>query len=292
MLATTPIPTAVPKLGPGVAGAAAAPTAAPGAAPKVDDAPIAPASQAADGAKAQVPAPAGDAAPVDAAAAAAAAKQSVIEKLQSTTAAAAIAQVDEHLGKLATMSVGGGTPEGAESAKVASALLTDSSLLLQHANVKALETLRDLATELQMRVMNSVSGLAYIGGQVAIAGQSKTPVNLADITAGPISETKAAMADVVEAITPKDAPAADTPPPAGDTPPPAGDTPPPAGDKVVTPEASRIGTPTGAEKSDTAIIPVPDAPNGNTGVAGGVAAPGSLQHVTPGPGVGPGPHPA
>ncbi len=254
MIVATPIPTAVPKptpTAPPTAPVATAPAGAPSATPKVDDAPAVPAGQAADGAKQQTPAPGGAAAPVDAAAA----KQSIIEKLQSTSAADAIAQVDSHLEKLSALSVGGGTPEGQQTTKIASALLTDSSMLLQHAHVKAMEQLRDMATELQMRVMSSVSGLAYMGGQVAIAGQSKTPVKLADIAGGPITETKATMGDVIAAITPKDAPQADAPAP------------------------------------DAKTVPVPTAPNGNTGVAGAIP-PKGLQHVTPGPGAGRGPNPA
>ncbi len=243
---TTPAPAPAPALG---AGAGAAPIPAgpvPGTTPKLDDAPAAPAGQAADGATQQAPAPNGGAAPADAAAAA---KQAIIEKLEQTTASDAMAQVDEHLGKLAALSVGGGTPEGAQSAKVASALLTDSSMLLQHAHVKAMETIRNMATELHMRLMSSVSGLAYMGGQVAVAGQSETPVKIAEIAAGPIAETKATMTDVIDAITPKDV------------------------------------SPTDAK------VPVPNAPNGNTGVAGGVA-PDGPEHVTPGPGVGADPNPA
>lgn len=233
MIVAAPIPAAVPKPAPTAAPTvpAATPSAdVPSATPKVDDAPTVLAGQAADGAKQQAPAPGGGAAPVDAAAA----RQSIIEKLQATSAADAIAQVDGHLEKLSALSVGGGTPEALQTTKVASALLTDSSMLLQHAHVKAMEQLRDMATELQMRVMSSVSGLAYLGGQVAIAGQSKTPVKLADIAAGPITETKATMGDVISAITPKDVPKADTPAP------------------------------------DAKTVPVPSAPNGNTGVAGAV----------------------
>ncbi len=274
MLATTPIPVAVPKPAPTAAAGAApvAPKVDDAAAPKVDDAP---AGQAADGAKQQAPAPSGGAAPADAAAAAAAAQQAVVEKLQSTSAADAIAQVDDHLTKLSTLTVGGGTPEGLKGVKDATALLTDSSMLLQHAHVKAMEQLRDMATELQMRVMGSVSGLAFMGGQVSIAGQSKTPVKLADITAGPITEAKAIMADVVAAITPKaPADAADAAP--------AADTPAPAPAPAATP----------APATEAKAIPVPPAANGNTGVAGGVVPPRGLQHVTPGPGAGRGPNPA
>jgi hypothetical protein len=315
MLATPPIPAAVPKpaptpaLGAPTPPAGAAAGAAPGA-PKVDDAvpataPTAPAGQAADGAAQHGPAPNGDAAPADAAAAA---KQAVLDKLEQTTASDAIAKVDDHLAKLSTLSVGGGTPEGAQGAKVASALLTDSSMLLQHAHVKAMEQLRTMATELHMRMMSSVSGLAYIGGQVAMAGQSKAPVKLADIAAGPITQTKETMSDVLAAIMPKEdvvagppavpgapdaptvpgaptapdataptAPAAPGAPSAPDAPKPAADTPKPAAD-----------TP----KPDAKAVPVPSAPNGNTGVAGGVAPPRNLQHVTPGPGAGMGPNPA
>ncbi|MCW2921529.1 MAG: hypothetical protein JWL76_1403 [Thermoleophilia bacterium] len=290
MLAAAPIPTAVPKpaptAGPAAPGATppagAAAGAAAGSASKVDDAPAAPAGQAADGAKQQAPAPNGGAAPVDAAAA----KQAIIEKLQTTTASDAIAQVDDHLAKLSMLSVGGGTPEGQQSTKAATSLLTDSSMLLQHAHVKAMEQLRDMATELQMRVMSSVSGLAYMGGQVAMAGQSKTPVKLSEIAAGPINETKAIMADVIAAITPKApadaAGAAEAPPVAA----PGADAPPPADSKA--PQ----GAPASAPAPDAKSVPVPNAPNGNTGVAGGVKVPGGLQHVTPGPGAGRGPNPA
>ena len=288
MLAAAPIPSAVPKPGPTVP-AATPPAGAAGAAPKLDDAGAAPkvddapAGQAADGAKQQAPAPNGGSAPVDAAAA----KQAIIEKLQSTSAADAIAQVDGQLAKLSTLTVGGGTPESLQSTKAATTLLTDSSMLLQHAHVKAMEQIRDIATELQMRVMSSVSGLAYMGGQVAIAGQSKNPVKLSEIAAGPITETKAIMADVIAAITPKAPADGGGAAPAGDAP--AGGAPaattPPAADAA--PDAPPAAAPTPDAKS----VPVPNAPNGNTGVAGAVP-PKNLQHVTPGPGAGRGPNPA
>jgi hypothetical protein len=156
------------------------------------------------------PAPASGAAPADAAAA----KQAVFEKLEKTTATDAITQVGSHLDKIASLSIGGGTPAGVESAKVASALLTDASMLIQHAHVKSMEQLRTMATELHVKLMSSASGLAFMGGQVAIAGQSKEAIKLADIAAGPIGETKQTIAEVMTALAPKDgaAPAAGTAP--------------------------------------------------------------------------------
>ena len=112
---------------------------------------------------------------------AAASQQAAIVKLQKTSAADALAQVDVHLAKIASLSVGGGTPEGTQGAKVASMLLTDASMLLQHADVQAMQQLRNMATELHMRLMSSASGLAFMGGQVALAGGSKTPIKLGEI---------------------------------------------------------------------------------------------------------------
>ena len=252
MMVTTPVPSAAPKAAPAPAPAAPATATPKPTVPAADDAPSSPAtSQAAAGAKGDAKAPpaGGAAAPADAEAA----KQAVLDELEKTTAQDAIAKVDDHLEKIAALTVGGGTPEGAQSAKVASALLTDSSMLLQHAHIKAIEQLRTMAAELNMRVMSSASGLAFLGGQVALAGQSKEPVKLADIVAGPIKDTKAAMADVISAITPKDA----------------------KGDAPAKGDASPAAPATPATSS------------GNTGVV-----PGGLQHVTPGPGTGPGPHPA
>jgi hypothetical protein len=229
MMVTTPVPVAASKPAP------AAPAApAPGAPVLKSPTGPAPADPATS------PPAAGDAAPADAAAAA---KQAMLDKLDATSATEAIAQVDAHLTKVASLSVGGGTPEGANGAKAASALLTDASMLLQHAHVKAMEQLRTMATELHVRLMSSASGLAYMGGQVAVAGQSKEPVKLADIIAGPAQETKATMADVVAAITPKGAPAA--PPP-----------------EVVSPPAKQPEEPA----PPAAPVPTPAAPNGNTGV--------------------------
>lgn len=130
------------------------------------------------------------------------AKAAVVDKLMATSAADALGTVDAHLAKLATLTVGGGTPQGVAGAKEATALLTDASMMLQHAHVKAMEQLRAMAGELHMRLMSSASGLAYMGGQVQLAGGSKEPIKLADIAAGPIAETKATMADVVAALTP------------------------------------------------------------------------------------------
>jgi hypothetical protein len=178
----------------------------------------------------------------------------VLDKLDATSATDAIAQVTDQLAKVSSLSVGGGTPEGIESAKAASAMLTDASMLLQHAHVKAIEQIRTMATELHVRLMSSASGLAYMGGQVALAGQSKEPVKLADIIAAPVKETTQTMADVTAVL----APMAPAPAPA-----PAAPTPPPPGNGATAP-------------------PPP----------GVVLAPTGLQHVTPGPGAGRGPNPA
>lgn len=191
---TGAVPVPPPPAAPAATAPAGAPPAVPQAAPKPTGAPNAPVQPEA---------------PTDPAAA----KAAVIDKLMKTSAQEAISEVDAHLAKVASLSVGGGTPEGTQGAKVASALLTDASMLLQHAHTKALEQIRTLAGELHLKLMSSASGLAYMGGQVAIAGQSKQPVKLAEIAAGPIAETKATMAEVVAALgaTAKAAPAPATP---------------------------------------------------------------------------------
>jgi hypothetical protein len=270
MMVTTPIPT-VPAPKPSApapapaTGTPAAPTPAGGAAPATTPAPS---GQAADGAAQGKPAPSGDAAPADAAAAA---KQAVFEKLEKTTATDAITQVGSHLDKISSLSIGGGTPEGAESAKVATALLTDASMLIQHAHVKSMEQLRTMATELHVKLMSSASGLAFMGGQVAIAGQSKEAIKLADIAAGPITETKQTIAEVMTALAPKDAAPAAA---AGTAP----ATPAPNGNTGIVPPAAANAAPVAdpTKTPPTASGPVP------TG----------LQHVTPGPGAGRGPNPA
>lgn len=219
---------------PAPVGASAAPAAAPIPPPAGTSAPpsTTPASRAPGSppagttAPAPTPAPApapapptgqGGGAPADAAAA----TQAVIDRLMKTSASEAIEQVDARLAKVASITVGGATPEGTQGAKVASALLTDASMLLQHAHVKTMEQLRAIAGELHLKLMSSSSALAFLGGQVSVAGQSKEPVKLAEVAAGPIAQTKATIADVVAALAPPAAPK-QTEPDAKPAPPDAG----------------------------------------------------------------------
>lgn len=123
-----------------------------------------------------------------------------VEQLMATSAADALGKVDATLAKVAALTVGGGTPAGVASAKAAGALLTDASLFLQHAHVKAMEQLRSFASELSLQVMGSAAGLAFIGGQVATAGQSKVAVPLAGVIAEPAAATKATMAKVADVL--------------------------------------------------------------------------------------------
>lgn len=198
-------------------------------------------------------------------------QQAVIDKLMQTSATEAIGEVDAQLAKVASLTVGGGTPEGANGAKVASALLTDASMMLQHAHVKAMEQIRTLAGELHMQLMSSASGLAFMGGQVSTAGQAKEPVKLADIAAGPIAATRATMADVVAALRPAEAPAPIAVPPAAPAPNADGagqshtgdgEPPVPAGAAV------RVPAPAPGSVPVPGPVPVPAAANGNGGVAG------------------------
>ncbi|MEO6866996.1 MAG: hypothetical protein ABI200_03150 [Gaiellales bacterium] len=249
-LTPVPVPPPISATPPAPAGPAAPP--APTAPPAAKDGTPAPktGTPVPDG---STPPPAGSTAPADAADAAA----KVIEQLANTSAIDAMTQVNAQLDKVATLSVGGGTPEGVENAKVASALLTDSSMMLQHAHTKALEQLRTIAGELHLQLMSASSGLAFLGGQVALAGQSKEPVQLAEIAVGPINETKKTMIAVSEVLE-----AAATPAPTGPAP---------------------------AAPETGASVPIPNAPNGNGGVAGPITK--ALPHLN-GPGTGRGSNPA
>ncbi|MCW2925118.1 MAG: hypothetical protein JWM98_2522 [Thermoleophilia bacterium] len=208
MIVTTPASATPPKLP--TTPTAPAPHDAP-TAPAGHDAPSAPGAPTghdtpADPTAPKVPVPA-DAPPTGPADA----KTAVIDRLMKTSAGEAMAEVDGNLAKLSALTVGGPGPEGAKDAAAATALLTDSSMLLQHAHVKAMEDLHQLAGDLHVRLMSSASGLAFIGGQVAAAGQSKTPVKVAEVAAGQIAETEEAMHDVAAVLSALNAPAAPKP---------------------------------------------------------------------------------
>jgi hypothetical protein len=214
MMVSTPAPT-IPKMptpsAPATppAGGKPAPTA-----PTVPGAPTAPTGGATP--------PAGT--PADAAAA----KAALLDKLMKTTAADAIAQVSGHLEQLGKMTIGGGTPEGIKAAKDASALLTDASMLLQHADVKVMEQLHDKAAELHMKLMGSATGLAFLGGQLAVAGQSKEPIKVGEVAAERIKDTVMTMQAALTALGATAGPAGTPPAGAGGTPASSGTTPAPS----------------------------------------------------------------
>lgn len=176
-------------------------------------------------------------------------KQAVVDKLMKTSATEAMGQVDERLTQLSKLTIGGATPEGVKGATHAANLLTDASMLLQHAHVEAMKELRQLEGGLHVRLMSSASGLAFLGGQIAVAGQSSKPVKLADVAANQIAETGTAMHDVAAVLTAATAPAADGPPAPAPAPAPASAA--PASSSAATPHS-----------------PPAAAPNGNTGVVG------------------------
>jgi hypothetical protein len=135
-------------------------------------------------------------------------KEEAVKQIMSMSASDAVAAAGEELTSVGKMTIGGGTPEGAEKAKAAAALLSNTSQMVQLAHLKATDQLRSIADELDVRMMSAASGLAFMGGQIALAGASKTPINLADVAKGPIAETQAILAEVVKALGGAAAPAA------------------------------------------------------------------------------------
>lgn len=262
MMISSPIPP--------VAAAAAAPPAATPTAPATPAAtPTAPATPAAALAD-NAPVPAGAASGPDDAPPIPTREQAIRETMSMSAqdAAAAVASNFEALGKL---TVGGGTKEGVEHAKLASMLLSNSSSMLQLAHLKASEHLRSLADELDMQMMGAATNLAFVGGQVALAGGAKQPIKVAELAAQPMAMTTAALTDVLAAITPTSAPAS---PPAS-APDAAG-----GSDDAALSRAPEAAAP-------AAVDSAPAAPP-----AASTVPPTGLQHVTPGPGAGRGPNPA
>jgi hypothetical protein len=142
--------------------------------------------------------PSGPQTPADAAAQ----KAAMLDKLMKTTAVEAITQVGGNLKALSQLTVGGGTPEGQKAAQTATALLTDSSMMLQQADLKAVLQLHDAAAELHARLMGSATSLAFLAGQLAIAGQSKQPIKVADVAKDNIAQAVATMQATLTALTP------------------------------------------------------------------------------------------
>lgn len=267
MIVATPVPTAVPKPAP-TAGPVAPPAAGapftgapPAAAPKDDDAAAATAAAGAPGAPKP---PAGEDAPIPT-------REQAIAETMSMSAHDAVAAVASNFDTLGKLTVGGGTKEGADHAKLASMLLSNSSNMVQLAHLKATEHLRSLADELDLRIISTATNLAAMGGQVALAGGSPTPVKIAEFAGAEVGKTVTAMKELLAIIDPKPVGGGAAPDVA------------PAPDIAPAPDA--------APTPDAKTVPVPSAPNGNTGVAGAVP-PTGLQHVTPGPGAGRGPNPA
>lgn len=124
------------------------------------------------------------------------------EKLLNTGALEAFTQVGDHLTQLAKMKVGGGTPEGTESAKAATALLTDASVLLQQADSKLLEQLHAAADQVHLRLMASSTDLAVLGGQLAVAGSTKHVVNVGEVAQERFGATAATMQAAIELLAP------------------------------------------------------------------------------------------
>lgn len=136
-------------------------------------------------------------------------KEQAIAETMSMSAQDAAAAVASNFDALGKLTVGGGTKEGAEHAKLASMLLTNSSNMLQLAHLKASEHLRSLADELDMQMMSSATNLAFLGGQIALAGSSAQPVRVAELAAEPIARSSAALAGVLAMIQPATAPQPD-----------------------------------------------------------------------------------
>lgn len=118
----------------------------------------------------------------------AAAKAEAINKVFQIPAAQALTQAGVQLKQVSELSIGGGTPDGAKSATSAVTLLTETSKLIQHADVKLVQQLQQAAADLHMKLMGSATDLAVLGGQL-ITADPKVAIKVGDVAKDRLAST-------------------------------------------------------------------------------------------------------